>query len=202
MVVVPWLRPPSPLPCPTLPLPPRRSASPWELWLSPPSSPNSPVLFPAPLPPLPGLCSPLSPPMPANVPRFDISYSPSSTSLLIFLPTFILIFYFAQGSHIMLHNSDHVLGRTVKEVSCQFNSPNVSGRHCTISRRYLGEDGRILSTNNITNAATDRLVGCIRDSRCVTRLSFLHWTSCFVRELRFFLIKVLIKSDSPKHLVI
>ncbi|XP_073390439.1 uncharacterized protein [Physcomitrium patens] len=69
-----------------------------------------------------------------------------------------------QGSHIMLHNSDHVLGRTVKEVSCQFNSPNVSGRHCTISRRYLGEDGRILSTNNITNAATDRLVGCIRDS--------------------------------------
>lgn len=64
----------------------------------------------------------------------------------------------------MLHNSDHVLGRTVKEVSCQFNSPNVSGRHCTISRRYLGEDGRILSTNNITNAATDRLVGCIRDS--------------------------------------
>ncbi|KAG6549660.1 hypothetical protein Mapa_008639 [Marchantia paleacea] len=48
-----------------------------------------------------------------------------------------------QGSHIMLHNSDHVLGRTVAEVSCQFESPAVSGRHCTITRKLTTLDGSI-----------------------------------------------------------
>ncbi|KAL2630047.1 hypothetical protein R1flu_014733 [Riccia fluitans] len=48
-----------------------------------------------------------------------------------------------QGSHIMLHNSDHMLGRTVAEVSCQFESPAVSGRHCTISRKLVASDGNI-----------------------------------------------------------
>ncbi|BBM97232.1 hypothetical protein MPTK1_1g04060 [Marchantia polymorpha subsp. ruderalis] len=48
-----------------------------------------------------------------------------------------------QGSHIMLHNSDHVLGRTVAEVSCQFESPAVSGRHCTITRKLTTLDGSV-----------------------------------------------------------
>ncbi|KAG0628014.1 hypothetical protein M758_2G243900 [Ceratodon purpureus] len=69
-----------------------------------------------------------------------------------------------QGSHIMLQHSEHVLGRTVREISCLIDSPNVSARHCTISRRFLGSDGRLLHPNHIPNAATDRLVACIRDS--------------------------------------
>jgi hypothetical protein len=73
----------------------------------------------------------------------------------------------------MLQHSEHVLGRSVRETSCLIDSPNVSARHCTLSRRFLGPDGRFLPLNHIPNAATDRLVACIRDSRCVTALCFL-----------------------------
>lgn len=69
-----------------------------------------------------------------------------------------------QGLHIMLQHSEHVLGRTVREASCLIDSPNVSARHCTVSRRFLGPDGRFLPLNHIPTAATDRLVACIRDS--------------------------------------
>eukprot|EP01018_Ginkgo_biloba_P012851 Gb_37853 [translate_table: standard] len=41
----------------------------------------------------------------------------------------------SQGLHILMHGNEHVLGRTVKETSCQFESPNVSGRHCRVYRK-------------------------------------------------------------------
>ncbi|CAM6105272.1 unnamed protein product [Calypogeia fissa] len=46
-----------------------------------------------------------------------------------------------QGCHIVLHNPEHVLGRIVTEVSCIFESPAVSGRHCTITRKLTTFDG-------------------------------------------------------------
>lgn len=44
----------------------------------------------------------------------------------------------SQGMHILMHGNEHVLGRTVKETSCQFDSPNVSGRHCRVYRKKSG----------------------------------------------------------------
>lgn len=43
----------------------------------------------------------------------------------------------SQGMHILMHGNEHVLGRTVKETSCQFDSPNVSGRHCRVYRKKV-----------------------------------------------------------------
>ena len=64
----------------------------------------------------------------------------------------------------MLHSPEHVMGRNVKEPSCQFESPNVSGRHCSIARRLLGPNGKPTPFNH-TPGPTDRVVICIRDSR-------------------------------------
>ncbi|KAH9316932.1 hypothetical protein KI387_018701, partial [Taxus chinensis] len=43
----------------------------------------------------------------------------------------------SQGMHVLLHGNEHVLGRTVKDASCQFESPNVSGRHCKVYRKKV-----------------------------------------------------------------
>ncbi|KAH9552663.1 hypothetical protein CY35_09G078500 [Sphagnum magellanicum] len=67
-----------------------------------------------------------------------------------------------QGFHIMLHSSEHLLGRIVKEASCQFESPNVSARHCAIYRKLLGPDGQNVPSNHIQGPG-DRLVACIKD---------------------------------------
>jgi pSer/pThr/pTyr-binding forkhead associated (FHA) protein len=62
----------------------------------------------------------------------------------------------------MLHSSEHLLGRIVKEASCQFESPNVSARHCAIYRKLLGPDGQNVPSNHIQGPG-DRLVACIKD---------------------------------------
>jgi hypothetical protein len=64
----------------------------------------------------------------------------------------------------MLHSSEHLLGRIVKEASCQFESPNVSARHCAIYRKLLGPDGQNVPPNHIQGPG-DRLVTCIKDFR-------------------------------------
>lgn len=64
----------------------------------------------------------------------------------------------------MLHSPEHVLGRNVKEASCQFESPNVSGKHCIIFRRVIGFDGRTIPLSHIPGP-NDRVVTFIKDSR-------------------------------------
>lgn len=71
----------------------------------------------------------------------------------------------SKGSHIMLHNSDHVLGRTVAEVSCQFESPAVSGRHCTITRKLTTLDGSVKPSGSEA-VPGDHYVVFVKDSRC------------------------------------
>ncbi|KAL3687710.1 hypothetical protein R1sor_014019 [Riccia sorocarpa] len=68
-----------------------------------------------------------------------------------------------QGSHVMLHNADHILGRTVAEVSCQFESPAVSGRHCTISRKLVASDGSVRPPGSEAGSG-DHYIVMVKDS--------------------------------------
>lgn len=66
----------------------------------------------------------------------------------------------------MLYGIEHVLGRVVKEVSCSFDSPNVSGRHCRIVRKVVGLNGTTKALERGYNLGPgERIVVMIRDSR-------------------------------------
>ncbi|KAH9553045.1 hypothetical protein CY35_09G099300 [Sphagnum magellanicum] len=68
-----------------------------------------------------------------------------------------------QGTTIVLCGSEHILGRTVKEEVCRIESLNVSGMHCTISRRVCDADGKVQPLNHEFSPG-DRVMICIKDS--------------------------------------
>ncbi|KAJ7551552.1 hypothetical protein O6H91_06G020200 [Diphasiastrum complanatum] len=70
----------------------------------------------------------------------------------------------SQGLHLLLHNMEHVLGRNVKDLSCQFDSPSVSARHCKILRRIVEADGAIKITQNNVLGPGERFLVFIKDS--------------------------------------
>jgi hypothetical protein len=63
----------------------------------------------------------------------------------------------------VLCGSEHILGRTVKEEVCRIESLNVSGMHCTISRRVCDADGKVQPLNHEFSPG-DRVMICIKDS--------------------------------------
>ncbi|MCO5560635.1 hypothetical protein L7F22_014251 [Adiantum nelumboides] len=69
-----------------------------------------------------------------------------------------------QGSQVLLYNSEHVLGRTVKDPSCQFDSINVSAKHCTIFRKKFKADERNVHITGTEPVSTDRWLVYIKDS--------------------------------------
>ncbi|MCO5572950.1 hypothetical protein L7F22_026712 [Adiantum nelumboides] len=69
-----------------------------------------------------------------------------------------------QGSQVLLYNSEHVLGRTVKDPSCQFDSINVSAKHCTIFRKKFKADERNVHVTGTEPVSTDRWLVYIKDS--------------------------------------
>jgi hypothetical protein len=68
-----------------------------------------------------------------------------------------------KGTTIVLCGSEHILGRTVKEEVCRIESLNVSGMHCTISRRVCDADGKVQPLNHEFSPG-DRVMICIKDS--------------------------------------
>jgi hypothetical protein len=69
-----------------------------------------------------------------------------------------------KGTTIVLCGSEHILGRTVKEEVCRIESLNVSGMHCTISRRVCDVNGKVQPLNHEFSPG-DRVMICIKDSR-------------------------------------
>lgn len=78
-----------------------------------------------------------------------------------------------QGSHILLHNNEHVLGRTVKDRSCQFDSLNVSARHCTIFRKKFKADESCIPLQGTEPVSGDRWLVYIKDSS--SNGTFVNW---------------------------
>ncbi|KAH7444383.1 hypothetical protein KP509_02G076400 [Ceratopteris richardii] len=67
-----------------------------------------------------------------------------------------------QGPQILLYESEHVLGRHVKDPACQFDSINVSGRHCTIFRKNFKTYEKHVP--GAVSVPTDRWLVYIKDS--------------------------------------
>lgn len=70
----------------------------------------------------------------------------------------------AQGPQILLFDSEHVLGRSVKDPACQFDSLNVSAKHCTIFRKRFKADESYIPHQGTEPLSADRWLVYIKDS--------------------------------------
>eukprot|EP00250_Pteridium_aquilinum_P010196 c19207_g1_i1 orf=387-3377(-) len=69
-----------------------------------------------------------------------------------------------QGSQILLYDSEHILGRSVKDPSCQFDSLNVSAKHCTIFRKRFKADESCIPLQGTEPISAERFLVYIKDS--------------------------------------
>lgn len=77
-----------------------------------------------------------------------------------------------QGPQILLFDSEHVLGRSVKDPACQFDSLNVSAKHCTIFRKRFKADESYIPHQGTEPLSADRWLVYIKDSRSCLVLNF------------------------------